>query len=32
MAAQYKTALPDEKLIAAELGKTRKLLESRRSS
>lgn len=30
MAAQYKTALPDENLIAAELEKTRKALESRR--
>jgi predicted nuclease of restriction endonuclease-like (RecB) superfamily len=32
MAAQYKTALPDEKLLAAELEKTRKLLESRTRS
>jgi predicted nuclease of restriction endonuclease-like (RecB) superfamily len=30
MAAQYKTALPEEKVLAAELEKTRKLLESRR--
>jgi hypothetical protein len=29
MAARYKTALPDEKLLAAEVEKTRKLLESR---
>ncbi len=29
MAAQYKTALPDEKLLVAELEKNRKLLESR---
>jgi hypothetical protein len=31
MAAQYKTTLPDETLIAAELEKTRKMLESRAS-
>jgi predicted nuclease of restriction endonuclease-like (RecB) superfamily len=29
MAAQYKTALPDEKMLVAELEKSRKLLESR---
>jgi predicted nuclease of restriction endonuclease-like (RecB) superfamily len=29
MAAQYRTTLPDEKLIATELEKTRKMLESR---
>ena len=29
MAAQYKTALPDEKRIAAEMAKTRLMLESR---
>jgi len=29
MAAQYKTTLPDEKVITAELEKTRRLLESR---
>lgn len=29
MAARYKTALPDEKMLAAELENTRKLLESR---
>jgi hypothetical protein len=28
MAARYKTALPDERLLAAELEKSRKLLES----
>ena len=28
LAARYKTVLPEETLIAAELGKTRKLLES----
>jgi len=32
MAAQYKTKLPDEKLLVAELEKSRKLLESRRHS
>jgi predicted nuclease of restriction endonuclease-like (RecB) superfamily len=31
MATQYKTALPDEKMLAAELEKTRKMLESRRA-
>jgi len=30
LAAEYKTVLPDEKLIAQELEKTRKLLEQRR--
>lgn len=30
MAARYKTALPQESVIVAELEKTRKLLESRR--
>jgi len=30
LAAEYKTALPDEKLIAQELEKTRKLLEQQR--
>jgi hypothetical protein len=29
MAAHYKTTLPDEKLLAAEMEKTRKVLESR---
>ena len=29
LAAEYKTVLPDEKLIAEELKKTRKLLEER---
>jgi predicted nuclease of restriction endonuclease-like (RecB) superfamily len=32
MAAQYKTTLPDEKLLAGELEKSRKLLESRHAS
>jgi hypothetical protein len=32
MAAQYNTTLPDETLIAAELEKTRKMLESRHAS
>jgi predicted nuclease of restriction endonuclease-like (RecB) superfamily len=32
MAARYKTALPHEKVIAAELEKTRRLLESRQRS
>ncbi len=31
MAAEYKTVLPDEKLIAGELERTRKILESRKS-
>jgi predicted nuclease of restriction endonuclease-like (RecB) superfamily len=31
MAAEYKTVLPDEKLIAWELERTRKILESRKS-
>ena len=30
LAAQYKTALPDERLLADEVEKTRKLLDSRR--
>jgi hypothetical protein len=30
LAAEYKTVLPDEKLIAEELKKTRKLLEERK--
>ncbi|RLC23264.1 MAG: DUF1016 domain-containing protein [Deltaproteobacteria bacterium] len=30
MAAEYKTVLPDEKLIAGELERTRKILESRK--
>ena len=30
LAAEYKTVLPDERLIAAELKKTRKLLECKR--
>jgi hypothetical protein len=29
MATEYRTALPDEKLVAAQLEKTRKLIESR---
>jgi hypothetical protein len=32
MAARYKMALPDEKVIATELKQTRKLLETRRKS
>ena len=32
MAAEYRTALPDEKLIAAELEQTRRALEERRSA
>ena len=31
MAAEYRTVLPDEKLIAGELERTRKMLESRKS-
>ena len=31
MAAEYRTVLPDEKLIAEELERTRKMLESRKS-
>lgn len=30
MASEYRTALPDEKLIAAELDRTRRILEERR--
>ncbi len=30
LAAEYKTALPDEKLIAAELERTRRALDKRR--
>jgi hypothetical protein len=30
MAAEYRTTLPDEKLIAAELERTRRLLDERR--
>jgi hypothetical protein len=30
LAAEYKTVLPDEKLIAEELKKTRKLLEEQK--
>jgi hypothetical protein len=30
LAAEYKTVLPDEKLIAEELKRTRKLLEERK--
>ena len=29
MAAEYRVALPDEKLIAAEIDKTRRMLETR---
>jgi hypothetical protein len=29
MAAEYKIKLPDEKMLANELGRSRKLLESR---
>ena len=32
LAAEYKTVLPDEKLLAAEMDRTRKLLESRRAA
>jgi hypothetical protein len=32
MAAEYKTALPEEKLIAEELDRTRRLLDARRQS
>ena len=30
MAAEYKTLLPDEKLIAGELERSRRMLEARR--
>jgi hypothetical protein len=30
LAAEYRLALPDEKLLAAELAKTRRQLEARR--
>jgi len=29
LAAEYRTTLPDEKMLAAELERTRKVLESR---
>ena len=32
LAAEYKTVLPDEQLLAAEMDRTRKLLESRRAA
>ena len=32
LAAEYRTVLPDEKLIAADLQKTRRMLERRRLS